>query len=297
MAIVPLHRQITRTALVSLGFGEAAIRIASDANAEVDEKQGSIARESNLHAMRGYVQGVMQTHERAVEAVEALLRRRVETVRNALFATPPDVAKGLEELGAGLHTVQDRAYHHFEPWPFAGIGDAIFNAERGAAFGLAPHYMLCHGLRDMGAVSGPFMVQPSALDYAGGYSSSGGAFGRLSAEATFTFSQNEAVPRVALGGEVQFGSGRTDGAFGISLRWGAPPSQSPALLPPVPRFSRSAESERERSQLCPEVTQAIEAAADAMEASKTFVRLVQTRVNDSNRWVWLQNAAVSPRGQ
>src|SRR5208337_2495811 len=54
MAIIPIHKAITKDALNFFKFTPQAIDIAAKANAAVDEKQGDDASETNLHAMRGY---------------------------------------------------------------------------------------------------------------------------------------------------------------------------------------------------------------------------------------------------
>ena len=110
------------------------------------ENQGNDAVLANLHAMRGFLGGHgspmsmrgrrMQTEDEARRAVNALLQAAQDEclthVRAGRFG------EALGRLGAALHTVQDREYHHFEPWPFKGIDDALLNAAGGAAHGLAP---------------------------------------------------------------------------------------------------------------------------------------------------------------
>src|ERR1700751_4065441 len=54
MAIVPVHKAITKDALEAFKFAPKAIERAARANAAVDEKQGDDASQTNLHAMRGY---------------------------------------------------------------------------------------------------------------------------------------------------------------------------------------------------------------------------------------------------
>ena len=54
MAIVPIHKAITKRVLRDFGFVPAAVDIAVNANAAVDKKQGDDAAQTNLHAMRGF---------------------------------------------------------------------------------------------------------------------------------------------------------------------------------------------------------------------------------------------------
>jgi hypothetical protein len=151
MAIIPLHKAITKEVLRAAGFSERAAERAAIANARVDEKQGNDASEANLHAMLGYVSDQLgnlpagprlQTEKEAKQQVEALLTAKADRMVTAVLQT--DFLQALDLLGAALHTVQDRAFHGFEPWPYAGITDAIRND---------PNYMFAHGVRDLGGVS------------------------------------------------------------------------------------------------------------------------------------------------
>ena len=114
------------------------------ANARVDDKQGNDASEANLHAMIGYVSDQLghlppgrrlQTEGEAKQEVEALLTANVEKTVTAVLQS--QFLQALDLLGAALHTVQDRAFHSFEPWPHAGIADGIKND---------PNYMFAHGV-------------------------------------------------------------------------------------------------------------------------------------------------------
>lgn len=206
MAIVPVHKAITKEALESFEFSSAAIDLAARANAAVDEKQGDDARETNLHAMRGYFfapdpafgalkfnvapapsatstlstakagGGVplgtgesltasptlrlgsltltpdpfankaqnyrLQSEDETKEAVRALLKEAHNDVVRAVLKK--DYEEALRRLGEALHTVQDRVFHHFEPWPYKDIADSLMNS---------PGYMICHALRDTGYIS------------------------------------------------------------------------------------------------------------------------------------------------
>ena len=161
MAIIPLHKLLTKRGLEEFGFSESAQEIAARANAKVDDKQGSLAIEANLHAMRGRVgaevagTGVMrlpstrmQSEQEAREAVNALLAAARQQVATHLLAH--EYRDALKALGAALHTIQDREYHRHEPWEHAGILQAILHD---------PNYMFAHGLRDLGAIgSVPFGI-------------------------------------------------------------------------------------------------------------------------------------------
>jgi hypothetical protein len=206
MAIVPVHKAITKDALEAFKFSPKAIERAARANAAVDEKQGDDASQTNLHAMRGYflapdpVFGALtlsaapvssststlatarangglplgsgtapksgatlrlgtlsltpaplasmasryrlQTEDETKEAVKALLKQAHDDVVLAVFKR--EYEKALIRLGAALHTVQDRVFHHFEPWPYKDIADSLLNS---------PNYMMCHALRDVGYIS------------------------------------------------------------------------------------------------------------------------------------------------
>ena len=149
MAIVPLHRQMTIEVLREFGFNQRAAELGADANAAVDEKQGSDASEANLHAMRGFAEARrMQDVDEARRAVEALLNQRKTRILEHVQASR--FREAITELGAALHTVQDREYHGFEPWPFDGLLASITSPNLALLYGLSAHYMLCHAIRDVG---------------------------------------------------------------------------------------------------------------------------------------------------
>jgi len=123
MGLTSLHGQLNVSVLTELGFSTRVAQIAADANEAVDapENQGSDARVTNLHAMRGFtnargLRGQMQTLEQAQAAVAALLSAAQQRVAEVIQSGQAD-REAAETLGAALHTVQDRVYHHFEPWP------------------------------------------------------------------------------------------------------------------------------------------------------------------------------------
>jgi hypothetical protein len=142
---------MTKGVMKTLGFREAACDIAARANARVDDKQGNGAQETNLHAMRGLAAKsltsfsptlVLQSEEDTREAVAKIISEgRNDVVQSVLKG---DYEQALKRMGEVLHTVQDRAFHNFEPWPYAGIADAIMKD---------PSYMICHAIRDLSWVS------------------------------------------------------------------------------------------------------------------------------------------------
>ncbi len=206
MAIVPIHKAITREVLEDLSFSRQAVEIAAEANAAVDLHQGDDAAETNLHSMRGYIvvsepglgklnlqvkpddardgttgpegtgfgvplgsgatrpadaplrlglleftpdrfantiQNVrLQTRDEARSAVDNLLRKASADIVQLI--SKKDYSTALERLGAAMHTVQDRVFHHFEPWPYKDIPDSLMKS---------PDYMVCHALRDVGYIS------------------------------------------------------------------------------------------------------------------------------------------------
>ena len=84
----------------------------------------------------------LQTEDQAKEAVKALLDQAKRDVIQAVLQK--DYDRALTRLGEALHTVQDRVFHHFEPWPYKDIPDALMKS---------PSYMMCHALRDLGYIS------------------------------------------------------------------------------------------------------------------------------------------------
>lgn len=216
MAIIPIHKKITKDVLSELGFSEEGREVAANANAEVDDHQGNHQSEANLHAMRGFSDShILQSADEAQQDVGELLRRRREETIDRI--TQGAWRGALAELGRALHTVQDRAYHRFEPWPYEGLVDSVINPSVGGRYGLAPNYMLCHALRDLSYVS--------VFDMGAAYTSDTGWNGRLAVELTRP-SENPWVPHVSLGGSYRFGS-QNEVAGGVTLTWGATPRSLP----------------------------------------------------------------------
>jgi len=205
MAIVPVHQRITQTVLSEQGFSADAITIAKQANADVDEKQGNQAAETNLHAMRGYMGGAMQTEAATRQAVAQLLQDARRDILAAIRNTPPNYAEALRRLGAALHTVQDGAIHHYEPWPYTGIGNAVLSD---------PGYMLMHAARDLCLT--PYLVTGGAPTYQGGWG--------VAAEVGFStyFNQRWFPDSIGLRGDVQAGGGLPPRVTGLlTFCWGA----------------------------------------------------------------------------
>lgn len=149
MALTSLHETMTRDVMEEEGFDETARKIAADADAYVDNapgQQGSQAKYTNLHAMCGYIRTStgdrLQTRQECQDAVAGLLVSLRSQAAEAVLAG--DRNEGLRLLGTALHTVQDLSFHHYEPWPFDGIGNACVRD---------PIYMLGHGIRDVGLFS------------------------------------------------------------------------------------------------------------------------------------------------
>jgi hypothetical protein len=145
MATQCLHESMTKKVMEPFGFIPAARDLAARANAEVDEKQGNTADQTNLHSMCGYVDKpflhIQNDTECRVAVASLLSQERKEIVGNILAGNQ---SIALRRMGEALHTVQDGAFHRFEPWPFKGIADAFLNNA---------NYMICHAIRDLGLIS------------------------------------------------------------------------------------------------------------------------------------------------
>jgi len=109
MALIPLHKAITKEVLQAAGFSQSAAERAAMANARVDDKQGNDAAEANLHAMLGYVPDQLgtlapgrrlQTEQEAKQAVDALLTGQAEQAVTAVLKS--EFLAALELLGAAL---------------------------------------------------------------------------------------------------------------------------------------------------------------------------------------------------
>ena len=141
MASKGAHEHITEHVLREMGFSATSIEIAQRGNVAVDTtpgNQGSSADVANLHAMRGFAGGRMQTELEARNAVSTLLDREANAIVQSIRGG--DFEAALTRLGAALHTVQDREFHAFGEWRYDSIAGAI------AAN--APS-MLLHGSRDL----------------------------------------------------------------------------------------------------------------------------------------------------
>lgn len=84
----------------------------------------------------------LQTQDEVKQAVATLLKDAHDDVVRAVLKA--DYEQALIRMGEALHTVQDRVFHHFEPWPYKDIADSLMQS---------PSYMMCHALRDTGYIS------------------------------------------------------------------------------------------------------------------------------------------------
>jgi len=126
MASKGAHEHITEHVLRELGFSATSIEIAQRGNVAVDTtpgNQGSSADVANLHAMRGFAGGRMQTELEARNAVSTLLDREANAIVQSIRGG--DFEAALTRLGAALHTVQDREFHAFGEWRYDSIAGAI----------------------------------------------------------------------------------------------------------------------------------------------------------------------------
>ncbi|HMF96511.1 MAG TPA: hypothetical protein VKE96_19560, partial [Vicinamibacterales bacterium] len=280
MGLTSLHGQLTVAVLRESGFSDAAANLAAEGNEAVDamENQGNAANLANMHAMRGFLGPSggalsmrgrrMQTEDEARAAVAALLQALQDECLEALRGGRD--ATALTKMGAALHTVQDREYHRFEPWPYKGIDDALLNGASGAPYGLAPDYMFCHVQRDVGYVNGLLSLSLTAFDYSAGYQSGHGwsLGGRV--EVT-QVSSNPAFPHLSVGV-----AGRTGGPFGDEgvvyglLTWGRIPSRPEAGSVPPNRQSAPLSMQRGPA-LCSIASEGANSLASARRATTEFV--------------------------
>jgi hypothetical protein len=298
MGLTSLHGQLTVSVLVELGFNNDAARFAADANEAVDaaENQGNDAALANLHAMRGFLNGNggalrmrsgrrLQTEDEARQAVAILLQNAQDGFIEDLRAGR--LSDALQRMGAALHTVQDREYHHFEPWPFRGIDDAILNGTSGAAYGLRPDYMMCHVQRDVGYVNGLLSLSLTAFDYSAGYQSGRGwsTAGRI--EAT-QVSNNPWFPHISVGV-----AGRTGGPFGEEglvygvLTWGRIPARPEAGAVPPSRPNGPLQIERGPA-LCSIASEGANSQVAARRATLEFVTKL-SHLSRSAEWQRLKS--------
>jgi hypothetical protein len=277
MGIPSLHQGITTAVMERFQFTPAARSLAAEANAAVDEKQGNAARETNLHAMCGFIEvldpvlrkpmQMLQNDEQCRSSVNDLLAAAKADIAKAVLAG--DYRTGIRRLGEALHTVQDRAFHNFEPWPYRGLADAVVTD---------PNYMMCHAVRDLGIVLGGVGIGISRMD-----------IWELPA-GRFDFELSARIGgRVFLGGRVfnhptapefwQSPLGR-DGAVGplgtggmVTLTFGAPPG---SVSPPEPPSSTTVVPNRPTWSMA---TSGPAAQARAEDASADFIREVELEVN------------------
>jgi hypothetical protein len=150
---------MTKAAMERAGFRPAACDAAARSNEAVDDRQGNNANDTNLHAMRGFVMRSvgnlqvpqLESEEELRAAVDDIIKRGRAGVVSAI--SKGDFEAALKTLGETLHTIQDRAFHRFEPWPYSGIGDAMKQN---------PNYMICHAIRDLSVVSDIIVAEKRA---------------------------------------------------------------------------------------------------------------------------------------
>jgi hypothetical protein len=323
MAIIPVHKAITKEALQAFKFVSKAIERAADANAAVDEKQGDDASQTNLHAMRGYVLapdpisggltfraappppfagtlstgrtngGVplglsttskrsaslllgtlqlspdplasmgsryrLQTEDEVKAAVTALLTEAHDDVVRALLKR--DYEEALTRLGQALHTVQDRVFHHFEPWPYKDIADSLLNS---------PNYMMCHALRDTGYIS---KVAVSEHQFALGVATRADPDTYLGAEAF-----------APLGDQTSMTQGFRGWGGMVTITFGAAPG---SLRPPDTTPGREPQRNGDSAQSCL-ATEGVADKAKATDDSEKFIADIQKEVErkDKGAEIW-----------
>lgn len=269
MAIPTVHKRITEAVLGEQGFTTASINMAAEANAAVDDKQGDQAPETNLHAMRGYLEGTMQTEEQTRQAVRLLVDQARRDILNAIAIK--SYIQAIRRMGEILHTIQDGAIHHFEAWPYTSISNAIWSN---------PAYMAMHGLRDL--CLSPYVVAGSApLNL--------GRFGVAAETGVSTYFSNRWLPdTIGLRGDYLAGGDRPPQMSGLlTLCWGAcpgtgaSPSSRSSRPGPLDTASRSASPEYTAPSAVfqPEWTYELkirpEVLVDAENESRKFVESVK----------------------
>jgi hypothetical protein len=269
MALAFLHARITQIVLEEMGFSARARDVAAHANERVDDRQGNSPSEANLHAMRGVdAARRQQTREQAEAEVERLLQTAKNEILNVIsgrtntiptFSGPVrDHGLALGMLGRALHTVQDREYHHFEPWSYASIPDALL---------ADPNYMICHGLRDTSFVTG--------MGYQPRYQAGEGWSHRVGGEFTVPSSQS-LLPHLSLGGEMTIGprgSAVSEWAVGATLTWGAVPGE---VRPLSARPSFGLPGGISNYQICRDFDPGPRAWLNAVARSRGFVEGIKT---------------------
>jgi hypothetical protein len=297
MGIPSLHEAITTTVMERFQFAPAGRELAAEANAAVDEKQGNSAKDTNLHAMCGFVDvldpvlrkpmQILQNEEQCRASVHELLVAAKAEICQAVLAR--DYRTGLRRLGEALHTIQDRAFHNYEPWPYQGLAGAVQTD---------PNYMMCHAVRDLGVNLGGVGIGISRLD-----------IWELPA-GRFDFELSARIGgRVFLGGRVfshatapefwQTPLGR-DGAVGplgtggmLTITFGAPPGS----VSPPERFPSSVPLVPNGRPTWSMATSGPAAQARAEDASADFIREVQLELNRAPGGTQAWNAFVNFRGE
>lgn len=297
MGIPCLHKGITTAVMERFQFVHPARDLAAEANAAVDEKQGNSAKETNLHAMCGYVAAldpvlraemkILQNEEQCRASVNQLLEAAKEEV--CLQVVAGNHRTALQRLGEALHTIQDRAFHNYEPWPYQGLLGAVLTD---------PNYMLCHAIRDLGVNIGGIGIGVSRLDI---WELPAGRFDlELSARIG---------GRVFLGGRVfkhataaefwqtplgRDGGGGPLGVGGmLSITIGAPPGS----LPVPERFPSSVSMVPNGRPTWSMATDGPAAQVRAEDASADFVREVQRELSRTPDGAKAWNLFVNSRGE
>jgi hypothetical protein len=172
--------------------------------------------------------------------------------------------EALQELGEALHTVQDRAFHSFEAWPYDGIGEAITED---------PNYMFAHGVRDLGGISRlDLRTADGVVRYGAEWTFQLGRNSYLSVngfcEQGVTSARAARIP-----GSVGIDSGpRGSGAL-VTFTLGAAPGSIPS-----PRSLESVTPGNGSSPIQSMVTQGPAARTTARAASRAFVEEIKRRV-------------------
>lgn len=285
---------MTKGVMKTLGFREATCQIAARANARVDDKQGNGAQETNFHAMRGLAAKslvpfsptlVLQSEENTREAVAKIISEgRSDVVQAALKG---DYEQALKRMGEALHTVQDRAFHNFEPWPYAGIADAVVKD---------PSYMICHAIRDLSWVS-DIVVGPKRTEIELSHRIAGDIYVGIRG---FHNGQGPSpyLPPTMHGPEWN-SSFHGTGAL-VSITFGAAPGSLPPLGSSVGSMATPDDSRQFWQTTTRGVGMRTRAEDDSREFIKSIERDVKSRPNGTNSWTaflsWdgSRRSAVSP---
>jgi hypothetical protein len=297
MGLPTLHQGITTAVMERFQFSPQGRELAAQANAAVDEKQGNLAKETNLHAMCGFVDvldpvlrkpmQILQNEEQCRASVNQLLVAAKTEICQAVLAK--DLRTGLRRLGEALHTIQDRAFHNYEPWPYRGLVDAVVTD---------PNYMMCHAVRDLGVNLGGVGIGISRMD-----------IWELPA-GRFDFELSARIGgRVFLGGRVfshasapefwqsPLGRDGTVGPLGtggmLTLTIGAPPGSAP----PPDRSSSSVPLVPNGRPTWSMATSGPAAQARAEDSTADFIREVELELKRAPAGAQAWNAFVNFRGE